>query len=187
MEALWVLIRFGERVLQTLFFHVQYVPRPSPLDLSLYQGVTSLFSNRIICFTLIVVHLLFVIFAYFCVYWDRVDYFIHKRAIHINNIPAGSIDQLLFVQFLTSAHLTHPSLLIFQTFGKRRHVQILDHDLHELATERRHDRQSVCATARQFRLQHAQLLSAQSVQSVSTTVRLGRHQLVSGEHGQSAR
>jgi hypothetical protein len=102
MDVIWSAIRVVESVLQTLFFYVQYIPRPSPLDLSLYGGPTSLLSNRIISYTLMVVHLLFFIFAYFCVYWDRVDYFINKRAIHINNIPAGQSRLLsLLLQLMT--------------------------------------------------------------------------------------
>ena len=86
---------------------IKRVPLPNTIDWGLYHGVSSLISNREICLTLLAIHVLFSVFAYFCVYWDRVDYFIKKRAIHINDIPAGqSVHRHINFFFFFRKHLS---------------------------------------------------------------------------------
>lgn len=69
------------------------IPRPK-IDIS---GINHLSDNQIVFNLVIFLHLLYIFLLNYCIKWDKIDDFMYKKVVQINDIPSGIYKYLVSI------------------------------------------------------------------------------------------
>lgn len=70
------------------------IPKPQRIDLS---NINRISDNVIVFYLVIFLHLLYVFLLNYCIEWDKIDNFMLKKAIQINDVPFGVYKYLVII------------------------------------------------------------------------------------------
>jgi len=78
------------------YFNFKFIRPPNAFDYSKLESV-DMHSVGTIVTVLVIINLLYWLLQRNCRYWDRVDFFMYKKAIQINGIPTGDYQYLITI------------------------------------------------------------------------------------------
>lgn len=76
-----------------IFTFITEIPLPPPIDLNEIHIVRD--TDRIVFGLVVFLHLLYIFLLNHCLEWDKIDNFMHKKAIQINDVPFGVYKYLI--------------------------------------------------------------------------------------------